>query len=204
MWWFLFKTLFGIETTKEKADRAQQEEKMRKRSEACQQMLDLNMRYKWMAPSDVIAELTAMHVFYEMPIYCFVGDFEIVLKAMLEHLGAHPDLTVDDALLLAQMLLWPEVKRFSGDPSCRLAILDICERFPTTDIRALLREHLVYAQEQLEHEKKGYWRDHWYGTNLLLTDTYVLTEPAGGIGTVLYAKLRNEVLRTSNLVSFAQ
>jgi len=194
MFWYLFRLILGIETKKEKAERKQQEENSRKMSDVWQKMLALNTRYQGMAPSAVIAELVAMHDFYEMPIYCFVGYYEVVLYPMLKYLGTHPALTANDALQIAKMLLWPEVKRFTGDASCRLAILGICERFPTDEVRVVLQQHLPYAQEQLEYEKKGYWRDRWYGTE------YVLTVPAGGVGTHLCADLGCEVYRTSQLV----
>lgn len=92
------------------------------------------------------------------------------------------------------MLLWPEVKRFANDISCRLAILGVCERFPTTEILRLAREHLFFAKEQLERERKGYFRDEYHGTE------YVLTAPAGGVGTHLYADLSNEVYRLEKLI----
>ena len=73
-------------------------------------------------------------------------------------------------------------------------MLSACERFPTPAILSLLREHLPFAKEQLERERKGYFRDQWYGTE------YVLTVPAGGVGTHLHADLCNEVSRLEKLI----
>ena len=168
-------------------------EKQQKTKEVGQMMMSLYDHYKSMAPKAIIDEMFQMHAHSEFPIWWFVGYYESVSYPIFFYIARHPELTASDSERLAQMLLWLEVKRFTADNSCRHAMLGACERFPTEEVLRLLREHLPFAQEQLEGERKGYFRDQWYGTE------YVLTVPAGGVGTHRYADLSSEVARLQKL-----
>src|SRR5688572_28141471 len=90
-------------------------------------MMSLCVRYETMVPCDIVDELYRMHECFEMPIYYCTPGSSLALLPILGYLGAHPDCAAGDADRLVQMLQWPEVKRFVGDNSCRIAILDICE-----------------------------------------------------------------------------
>lgn len=189
---FVTKWLLGMKERKAEVERCKWDTS--RMAEVGNRMMVLAERRARMTPKAIIDELYVMHDVYEMPIYWFTGNHENVLYPLLVFLGEHADLTAGDAVRLARMLLWPEVQRYVSDASCRLAILDICERFPTDEVKELIRQHVPFAEDQLEREEQGYLRDHWYGTD------FVHTKPAGGVGTHLYDDLSDEVFRARQLV----
>jgi hypothetical protein len=144
------------EAFRKRQAKAQQVRQARQK-QACveNQMTSLLVRHEVMTPRDIITELYRMHGHSEMPIYYCAQGCSLSLLSMLEYIGAHADCTAEDAERLAQMLLWPEVKRFIGDNSCRIAILDICEAHPTTEVFRIMEEHHAYVREQLEGQPLG-------------------------------------------------
>jgi hypothetical protein len=161
------------------------------------QMLSLSIRYEWMTPSAIIDELYRMHEHSEMPIYYCTQGYDLALRLMLEYIGSHADCTAGDAQRLAQMLLWPEVKRFIGDNSCRLAILEICERFPARSMFAIMQEHFAYVREQLNGKPLGTLIPRGCGS----ADLFM--EPIGGNEAHWRAKLEQEFFKTGGFVIVA-